>query len=380
MKKTRLSSLKNKKLIIGMIVLLTIIAGISVKNYQDMRTAQQLTNQLTEKNKELNLLKEQLSGSQNEEKGFLAENLQTETLKSMSEELKKLEKDGQAISEKANHETIKKYQASIEACKTLLQEIETKHQTQNEVNALFELEKGEVAINGESIHTDLPIAQHFETVPKLKEKYYIDQPQNEWEHAINKLLIQAENQVNDIQTVKTKIEAFFTDKEDTADPNPEEFQTVKQDVEKIKNKKIKEELSKKIAQIQQKIDENTEKETQEKAEEAQVNTNDQAPVTNTPVETAGQPSGQNPEQNVTQNPNTNQNTTQGSKQEPVEQHGQGGSGQQNPAPSNPVPPTGPPAPNAFATHEEATAYGRANFNVNGYYIITFEGWYYVYSN
>lgn len=393
MKNKKAFILKNKNILIGTLLLFVILSSLGIKIYNDKKADSDIKFQVGRNEKELEKLKANLEEMQSDQNGYLIEDFKIENFNILKLKLENIRKNYNDLKKNSNRTDMKKYMSLLEANESLLGSIEKKYNIQNQVNSLFYSEDNKLAINGKRVNQDLPIIDKYDSVDKIKKDHYVEKASNEWETSINSLILNAEKQAKEIDAAKQKVEKFFTGDKVMENPSAEELQLTKQEVEKIKNDKIKRDLLSQLDKVQQAIEEMAKKEEQEKTVQDQgekkedSNYNEQSSTTtheslgqNTNKEEARSNGDQGASQGSNQSSSgSGQNSSQGSgaSQNPNQETGQeSGSGQVTP----PTPPTSPPAPNAFSSHAEAVSYGERTYGTDGYFMVTIEGWHYVYPN
>lgn len=154
------------------------------------------------------------------------------------------------------------------------EEKQQKIDTEKVVNELFET----AIINNKdaekvAIKNDLK----SDVVKEVKQKYYVEKTNDDWQKSINNGIVNAENQIKQIDSAKKAVEKVFKDNK-VVNTDQKNVDSAKKEVDKIKNTKSKKELSDKLTKVKAEIDkQNKEKEAKKKEEEKQANaSNDSA--------------------------------------------------------------------------------------------------------
>lgn len=157
-----------------------------------------------------------------------------------------------------------------------------------------------------------------ETIKNIKEKYYVEKTDSAWQKIINESIVNAENQVNQIDLANKAVGKVFKENK-VVNTEQKNYDTAKKEVEKVKNTTIKKELSAKLSKVKAEIG----KQNKAKKETEQVN--DTVKETNeSPVE----PENTNNGSATSNEQQVNQESTPANT--PIEEN-QGGSDWQAPA-------------------------------------------------
>ncbi|WP_348922143.1 hypothetical protein [Enterococcus rotai] len=109
-----------------------------------------------------------------------------------------------------------------------------------------------------------------DTVKKVKEQYFVEKTNDAWQKVINDSIVNADNQLKQIDTAKKAVEKVFKDNK-VVNTDQKNIDAAKKEVDKIKNAKSKKELSDKLAKVKQEVDRKA-KEKEKKTESKQNDT------------------------------------------------------------------------------------------------------------
>lgn len=182
-----------------------------------------------------------------------------------------------------------------------------------------------------------------DTVKKVKEQYFVEKTDDGWQKIINESIVNAENQLKQIETAKTAVEKVFKDNK-VVNTDQKNVDSAKKELDKIKNTKAKKELSDKLAKVKAEIEKkNKEKEDKKKeaekasqqSPEAKTTTDNVAQTTNGAEQQVADVTGQQTDQVQQQTPQAGagQGTGYYEPQAPVTDNGAGTN--QNVAPTAP---------------------------------------------
>lgn len=397
---------KKQKIMIVMVAILAVV-GISGTVYasqtqKKLSEAQSIVNKEQGSLKELTLELQKLLDTKDNE--YLAENVTTEKIAALQKKFKQTTENVQSLSVDTKKLKATAFTNEKKGSQNLMEIIEKKFSTQEAVNKLYQSKDKVVALNGSKVTTDLEIADDLknESIQLIKEDYLQDTTESSFNKTILELTTNAEKQVKQIATAKTAVAKLYKDNT-VISTDSKLYTNAKSETDKIKNSKAKKSLSDQLTKVKSDIDKKS-KET-EVTQEVVTQRNS----ANQQIDTAKEQKMKDPvnEENMeANNPNDNNysgnyaSADNGISQQPQvsppatesEYTGEQGA-TDNGAPSfetgtaetsgnNSTADQSAPAQGAsFASREEAVAWGMANTaGGNGYYIITFEGRYYVYPN
>lgn len=172
---------------------------------------------------------------------------------------------GGAVGSKVYADNVKaKEQVRIEQQQK--EERQLKIDTETAINNLFE----KAIINSKdaekvAIKNDLDSGE----ITEVKQKYYVENSKDDWQKTINDGILNAENQMKQIETAKSSVEKIFKDNK-VVNTDQKNVDSANKEISKIKNAKAKKDLSDKVAKVQEEINkQKKEKEEQEKEAEKQ---------------------------------------------------------------------------------------------------------------
>lgn len=236
-------------------------------------------------------------------------------------------------------------------------EKQLKIDTEKAVNGLFEKA---IIDNKDAEKVAIKNNLKNDTVKKVKEQYFVEKTNDAWQKVINDSIVNADNQLKQIDTAKKAVEKVFKDNK-VVNTDQKNVDSAKKEVNKIKNAKAKKELSDKLAKVKADIDkknktkEDNKKEAEKASQqtsEAKTTTDNVATKKNNSEQQVADVTGQQTNQVEQQAPqnNNSQDTGYYEPQAPATNNGTGAN--QNVAPTAPTdngntggtPTPTPPAP------------------------------------
>ncbi|MGX7129480.1 hypothetical protein [Enterococcus wangshanyuanii] len=229
------------------------------------------------------------------------------------------------------------------------EERQLKIDTETAVNDLFEKA---IIDNKDAEKIAIKNDLKSDTVKKVKEQYFVEKTDDAWQKIINESIVNAENQLKQIDTAKKAVEKVFKDNK-VVNTDQKNVDSAKKEVDKIKNAKAKKELSDKLAKVKSELEKKNKEKDDKKKEaekdsqqspEAKTTTNDVAQTTNGAEQQVANVTGQQTHQAQQQTPQAGagQETGYYEPQAPATNNDAGSN--QNVAPTTPTPPAPEPTP------------------------------------
>lgn len=133
---------------------------------------------------------------------------------------------------------------------SLLSEAKQKLNIQEEINKLYQKKEHSVVLNGKLVDKELAIADDLtsEKINSIKIKYVKNKPQNMFEKTVYGLVLEAERQEIQIRNLEKKIDQLCNN-EEAITTDQTEYDYTRQEVNKIKNEKVKRILTERLDQF-----------------------------------------------------------------------------------------------------------------------------------
>ncbi len=196
---------------------------------------------------------------------FLAKNVTKDQVKTLREEFDRL-----SIGKQTEKVDLKEYNKEAGDTEKALKALEKKVDAQTAINQLFKQEKENAALNGSVVKKDLSIVDDLkkETVESTKKEYYKKDSKTAYDKAINDLIVNAENQVKQIETAKQAVSKIFKENK-VISTDHKLYDTAKTETDKIKNAKAKKSLNDQLSKVKTDIEKKAEEsKKQSEAKEA----------------------------------------------------------------------------------------------------------------
>ncbi|SET83789.1 hypothetical protein SAMN05216389_13613 [Oceanobacillus limi] len=205
--------------------------------------------------------------------GYLVKDLSQATLDDLKNSINQVkdsssEFDLQEDELKSEIEVIKTDKESV---LELLGGIETRFQSQNELNELFV----ESAINGDEVSNQAVVKGLTDKqLEQFESKHLEGVDEDAWVQSVKDLVVDAKGQVKLIGEVTESVDKMFTDGEEVKDVEREVYEDVADKVQKVKNKEVRKDLETRLASVLEAIEkkEKEEEETKEDDIEDEVET------------------------------------------------------------------------------------------------------------
>ncbi|NTL98175.1 hypothetical protein HQ708_01950 [Enterococcus faecium] len=317
-----------KKVHWGVVGATLIVAGgmavftINEQNYS--RQVEAVTSELSTHKKQLQKIETEIAGLYaDEHKQFLSSDVTQAKIDSLKKTIEKFKSEAESHAKKVetlrkqDQETCQKELVDITKLDEKINEVQMIFDQTQAVNSLFSTPYIENAeINEEAIIID---DLNSEMIEEKKEKIELENlEENEFSSAISKAIKSAENQLAQIERVRKVVEELYKDGKPTDKVTRETLESVKKEVELIKNEKAKKSFNEPLKAIEEKVtaDEKAEaervaaeeaKRQEEQVAENQATQQETQSETTDPVASPATPN--TPGQNVTGNSNTVQPTT-----------------------------------------------------------------------
>ncbi|MDQ8468989.1 hypothetical protein Q3F40_02030 [Enterococcus faecium] len=317
-----------KKVNWGVVGATLIVAGgmavftINEQNYS--RQVEAVASELSTHKKQLQKIETEIAGLYaDEHKQFLSSDVTQAKIDSLKKTIEKYKSDATTHAKKVetlrkqDQETCQKELVDITKLDEKINEVQVIFDQTQAVNSLFQTPYIENAeINEEAtIIDDL----NSEMIEEQKEKIELENlEENEFSSAISKAIKFAENQLAQIEKVRKVVEELYKDGKPTDKVTRETLESVKKEVELIKNEKARKSFNEPLKAIEEKIttDEKAEaervaaEEAKRQEEQAVANQAMQQETQSETTDPVASPATPNtPGQNVTGNSNTVQPTT-----------------------------------------------------------------------
>ena len=317
-----------KKVNWGVVGATLIVAGgmavftINEQNYS--RQVEAVASELSTHKKQLQKIETEIAGLYaDEHKQFLSSDVTQAKIDSLKKTIEKYKLDATTHAKKVetlrkqDQETCQKELVDITKLDEKINEVQVIFDQTQAVNSLFQTPYIENAeINEEAtIIDDL----NSEMIEEQKEKIELENlEENEFSSAISKAIKFAENQLAQIEKVRKVVEELYKDGKPTDKVTRETLESVKKEVELIKNEKARKSFNEPLKAIEEKIttDEKAEaervaaEEAKRQEEQAVANQAMQQETQSETTDPVASPATPNtPGQNVTGNSNTVQPTT-----------------------------------------------------------------------
>lgn len=263
-----------KKVNWGVVGATLIVAGgmavftINEQNYS--RQVEAVTSELSTHKKQLQKIETEIAGLYaDEHKQFLSSDVTQAKIDSLKKTIEKYKSDATTHAKKVetlrkqDQETCQKELVDITKLDEKINEVQVIFDQTQAVNSLFQTPYIENAeINEEAtIIDDL----NSEMIEEQKEKIELENlEENEFSSAISKAIKFAENQLAQIEKVRKVVEELYKDGKPTDKVTRETLESVKKEVELIKNEKARKSFNEPLKAIEEKIT------TDEKAEAERV--------------------------------------------------------------------------------------------------------------
>ena len=313
-----------KKVHWGVVGATIIVAGgmavftINEQNYS--RQVEAVASELSTHKKQLQKIETEIAGLYaDEHKQFLSSDVTQAKIDSLKKTIEKFKSEAESHAKKVetlrkqDQETCQKELADITKLDEKINEVQMIFDQTQVVNSLFSTPYIENAeINEEAIIID---DLNSEMIEEKKEKIELENlEENEFSSAISKAIKSAENQLAQIERARKVVEELYKDGKPTDKVTRETLESVKKEVELIKNEKAKKSFNEPLKAIEEKVtaDEKAEaervaaeeaKRQEEQASENQATQQTEVPETQSattdPVDTPTTPN--RPVQNVTEN-------------------------------------------------------------------------------
>ncbi|EGP5215745.1 hypothetical protein [Enterococcus faecium] len=317
-----------KKVHWGVVGATLIVAGgmavftINEQNYS--RQVEAVTSELSTHKKQLQKIETEIAGLYaDEHKQFLSSDVTQAKIDSLKKTIEKFKSEAESHAKKVetlrkqDQETCQKELVDITKLDEKINEVQMIFDQTQAVNSLFSTPYIENAeINEEAIIID---DLNSEMIEEKKEKIELENlEENEFSSAISKAIKSAENQLAQIERARKVVEELYKDGKPTDKVTRETLESVKKEVELIKNEKAKKSFNEPLKAIEEKVtaDEKAEaervaaeeaKRQEEQVAENQATQQETQSETTDPVASPATPN--TPGQNVTGNSNTVQPTT-----------------------------------------------------------------------
>lgn len=240
--------------------------SIKAKNIEEMKAKVEAENQKIDRiNSEIQKM------YSNHEKGFLIENVSTESIKEIENQIKSLNTITLTTKDKNLEVNIKSQDESIKDLENNYKLLNFQVEVQNRVNDLFNND----AINGGTVKKDLAISDNCNR--ESIEKIFFDTKtldgtflkDSEWTKAIKGLKEAALEQLKQIEVATQKANALFDKENVKGDVSQDAYNQAKGEVDKIKNEKAKKSLTDRLAKVAKKLEEKAQAEKEKQKAEAE---------------------------------------------------------------------------------------------------------------
>lgn len=251
--------MKRKKLVRVLIpivlIILIIIGGLYVyKEYLYSKNIDMAKEKLTENYKLIETVNFELETLK--EGSFLREGITAQDIKQVEEIINAIKSSYSEYNLKKGDLEAEINDISIEkeSFKKRLSVINNQFKIQESVNALFTQDT--LAIDGENINTDIVIEDSLNDMrlEEIKDSLLMESEEDSiWQTAINTLIIEAETQLSQIEVATSKVENLVGIVNNQSTISLDDYNLIKTEVNLIKNKKIKKQLSDKLNIIYNKV-------------------------------------------------------------------------------------------------------------------------------
>ncbi|MFS0820374.1 C39 family peptidase [Bacillus sp. 1P02SD] len=237
------------------IIFVFVISGgvFAYDHYNYKQNIAKAEDRLSDLHNELTLIKDQADLLKSDTPGFLKADLTQKEIDEVKSSLNTFKNPKFDFDIKENNLStkIEKMNTEKESLMIELEEMNHKFSIQEKVNSLFGGE--EKAMNGDTVSQNLVIADDLnaEKVIEIKNMVVVDdeaEDVNEWKTTINNLVKEAETQINQIETVTKSLE-IYKDGKVAEGVTRKEYNSIKLEVEKVKNQKAKNYLTETLAKI-----------------------------------------------------------------------------------------------------------------------------------
>jgi CHASE3 domain sensor protein len=248
-------SMFQKIVILLAAIILIFVGAFGYEIYADYQKQEKIKEEkvfVDKKETEISDFESKLKGLLIEENSsFLRKDVTYKKLSRIEKELDEIEREYNYYKLHEEAESLS-FNGNVDFCRFYIAIFRKTLETQDAINTLF----CQTVIEGSVVNSDIPIEEYLEPVSIViaKEKYYLEDTNDNWQLAINALLLEVEEQLNHIETAKQAVAKMVED-DQVISTEEQDYHSAVTAVNQIKNEKVKTELADKLAKVKQKIDE-----------------------------------------------------------------------------------------------------------------------------